>query len=216
MSTIEFYRKQAKLLARWHSERNYSVGGKLRMIERYSHLTDVQALDMDLPLTLAQEAVAVEAGFASWEELRRNLHEATPPSYEAAGEVALSPAVPILFVQNVTTAAAFYRATLGFQIDFLHGEPPFYGSVSRGAARLHLRFVRKPNFFELAEREDSLILTTIEVSNVKALFDEFRAADVDFAQKLKRQAWGGIDFQVCDPDRNVISFVQYPDGAADR
>lgn len=41
MPSIETYRKQAKLLVRWHRERNYSVGGKLRLLERYRHLTDV-------------------------------------------------------------------------------------------------------------------------------------------------------------------------------
>jgi hypothetical protein len=31
----------------------------------------------------------------------------------------------------------------------------------------------------------------------------------EFAQRLVRQAWGGIDFHVRDVDGNVISFVQY-------
>ena len=118
-------------------------------------------------------------------------------------------AVPILFVRDVEAAAAFYEGKLGFQIDFLHGEPLFYGSVSRDRACLHLRFVHQANFAELAAREGSLILATIEVANVKALFQEYKARSVDFAQRLVRQAWGGLDFHVRDPDGNVISFVQY-------
>jgi hypothetical protein len=35
-----------------------------------------------------------------------------------------------------------------------------------------LRFVHQTNFAELAAREGSLILATIEVANVKALFQE--------------------------------------------
>jgi uncharacterized glyoxalase superfamily protein PhnB len=72
-----------------------------------------------------------------------------------------------------------------------------------------LRFVDQTNFTELAAREGSLILAMIEVSNVKALFEEYEARNVDFAQRLVRQAWGGLDFQVRDPDGNVISFVQF-------
>ena len=30
-----------------------------------------------------------------------------------------------------------------------------------------------------------------------------------FAQRLVRQAWGGLDFHVRDLDGNVVSFVQY-------
>jgi len=36
-----------------------------------------------------------------------------------------------------------------------------------------------------------------------------QARNVDFAQRLVRQAWGGLDFHVRDPDGNVISFVQH-------
>ena len=38
-------------------------------------------------------------------------------------------ATPIFFVSDIPKAATFYRDRLGFHIDFLHGDPPFYGSV---------------------------------------------------------------------------------------
>jgi uncharacterized glyoxalase superfamily protein PhnB len=124
-------------------------------------------------------------------------------------EIALKSIVPILFVRDVSGSAAFFRDKLGFEIDFLHGTPPFYGSVSRGKARLHLRFVHQPTFAELAAREVSLILATVEVSDVQALFDEFNERGAEFAQVPTRQPWGGTDFHVRDPDGNVISFVTY-------
>jgi catechol 2,3-dioxygenase-like lactoylglutathione lyase family enzyme len=209
MPSIETHRKQAKLLVRWHRERNYSIGGKVRLLERYRHLTDVEVLEMPMPLTLAQEIVAVECGFKDWAALKTGIGDLVPPSRVEPGGPTLVSAVPILFVRDVEAAALFYEGKLGFHIDFLHGKPPFYGSVSRDGACLHLRFVHQTNFAELAEREGSLILATIQVANVKALFEEYKARGVDLAQQLVRQAWGGLDFHVRDPDRNVISFVQY-------
>jgi uncharacterized glyoxalase superfamily protein PhnB len=117
--------------------------------------------------------------------------------------------VPILFVRDVLASAAFFRDKLGFEIDFLHGAPPFYGSVSRGEVCLHLRFVNQPNFAELAAREVSLILASVEVSNVAGLFEEFNERGAEFIQAPTRQQWGGTDFHVRDPDGNVISFVAY-------
>ncbi len=209
MPTIETYRKQAKQLMRWHRERNYSVGEKLRLIERYRHVTDVQALDAPLPLTLAQEIVAVEAGFRDWAELKVSASGIPQRPVVIERELTFRSAVPILFVRDVTAAAAFYEEMLGFNVDFLHGNPPFYGSMSRGGACIHLRFVHQTNFKALAEREGSLILASIEVSSAKALFAQYESRGVEFAQPLVRQAWGGIDFHVRDPDGNVISFVQY-------
>ena len=70
MPTLETYRKQAKLLMRWHREGNYSIGEKLRVLPRFAALTDREALDMAFPLALAQEVVAVEAGYANWTALK--------------------------------------------------------------------------------------------------------------------------------------------------
>ena len=53
----------------------------------------------------------------------------------------LGRALPVVFVSNVEASATFYRDTLGFVVEFLHGDPPFYGSVTRDGARIHLKFV---------------------------------------------------------------------------
>lgn len=210
MSTLESYRKQAKLLVRWHAERNYSVGGKVRQLERLRHLTDLQILDQPMPLTLAQEVVAVEAGFPDWAALKRSA-EALPTRPKPVNAAPrLTRVTPIVHVRDVAAASKFYAAKLGFAVDFLHGSPAFYGAVSRDGVHLHLRHVTVPNFAQLAAREPSLILATIEVANVKALFAEVEARGAPIAQPLMRQAWGGLDFQVRDPDGNVVSFVEYP------
>ena len=39
--------------------------------------------------------------------------------------------------------------------------------------------------------------------------ETYEARNVDFAQRLVKQAWGGLDFHVRDPDGNIVSFVQY-------
>ncbi len=124
-------------------------------------------------------------------------------------EIAVKSVAPILFVRDVSASAAFFEEKLGFATDFLYGAPPFYGSVSRGGACLHFRCVHQPNFADLAAREGSLILATVEVSDVQGLFEEFRERGVDFAQMPIKQAWGGTDFHVRDPDGNVVSFVTY-------
>lgn len=124
-------------------------------------------------------------------------------------EIVLKSVVPILFVRDVSASAAFFQKKLGFEIDFLSGSPPFYGSVSRGEVCLHLRCVHAPNFAELAAREVSLILATIEVSDLQGLFEELKGRGVEFPQTPTRQPWGGTDFKIRDPDGNVISFVTY-------
>lgn len=209
MPTIETYRKQAKLLLRWHREGNYSIGGRIRKLERYQSLTDREVLAMKFTLTMAQEIVAVEAGHKSWAELKAATAEALKTPRSSPDQSILKNVVPILLVRDVTACAKFFQQKLGFEIDFLHGLPPFYGAVSRDGVCLHIRYVERPFFAQAASQEKSLICASIEVSNVQGLFREFKARGVEFAQTLTKQAWGGTDFQVRDPDGNVISFVTY-------
>jgi uncharacterized glyoxalase superfamily protein PhnB len=209
MPTIETYRKQAKLLLRWHRERDYSIGGRVRNLERYQSLTDREVLALKFTLALAQEIVAVEAGYESWAKLKAATAGTPKTPRPSSGPPFLKDVTPILCVRDVKTCAAFFQQKLGFKIDFLHGLPPFYGAVSRDGVCLHMRYVQQPFFAQTAAQEKSLIFASIQVSNVQGLFKELKARGVEFAQTLKKQAWGGTDFQVQDPDGNVISFVTY-------
>ncbi len=209
MPTIETYRKQAKLLLRWHREGDYSLGGRVRRLERCQSLTDCEVLALKFTLTMAQEIVAVEAGYRSWADLKVATAGAPKTPRASSGQQLLKKVMPILLVRDVTACATFFQQKLGFEIDFLHGLPPFYGAVSRDGVCLHIRYVHQPYFAQAAVLEKSLICASIEVSNVQALFREFKARGVEFAQTLTKQAWGGTDFQVRDPDGNVISFVTH-------
>lgn len=119
----------------------------------------------------------------------------------------LTRAVPVICVVNVQASAEFFRDTLGFSIDFLHGHPPFYGSVSRDGACVHLKFVHEPVLAVGAQDRDGFITAVINVENVKALYAEYVTAGATFDQKLKKQAWGGRDFIVRHADGNGICFV---------
>jgi uncharacterized glyoxalase superfamily protein PhnB len=209
MPTLDTYRKQAKLLLRWHREKNYSIGEHVRRLERYQSLNDREALALNFPLTLAQEIIAIEAGHQTWAELKAAAVEAPKTPRISDDHLFLKKVTPILFVKDVITSATFFQQMLGFEIDFLHGLPPFYGAVSRDGITLHLRFVHQPLFAQMAAQEKSLILASIEVSNAHTLFEEFKTRGVKFTQTLTKQAWGGTDFHVRDLDGNVISFVTY-------
>ena len=120
----------------------------------------------------------------------------------------LTRAVPVIFVANVERSASFFRSTLGFSIDFLHGEPPFYGSVSRDGACVHLKFVHEPVLAVGPHDKEGFITAFIEVEHVEALYAEYVAAGATFDQKLEKQAWGGRDFIVRDLDGNGICFAE--------
>lgn len=116
-------------------------------------------------------------------------------------------AVPVIFVANVQTSAEFFRDTLGFSIDFLHGDPPFYGAVSRDGACIHIKFVHQPVLALGAEDEPDFINAFVEVDSLDALYTEYVEAGATFRQTLTSEPWGGRDFVVGDPDGNAVCFA---------
>lgn len=204
--SLENFRKQAKLLVRWHRERNYSVGGRIRQLSRYEGLTDTEALALPFPLSEAQEIIALEQGHKSWAELQQGWKEAGN-STRRTPALELTRATPVLYVSDVQASADFYRDKLGFAIDFLHGQPAFYASVSRDEARIHLRFVHQPMYVEGLREKEGVIAAFVAVSNVKGLFAEYLTRDVPFVHRLRKEAWGQSSFIVSDPDGNALCFA---------
>src|SRR6478735_528768 len=71
MPNLENLRKQAKLFVRWHRERHYTVAAQIRaVLPRFKDLTDRQILEATFKLSDAQELVARQAGFETWQALK--------------------------------------------------------------------------------------------------------------------------------------------------
>lgn len=122
----------------------------------------------------------------------------------------LTGAEPQLFVGNIQASCDFFIRKLGFEVAFLHGEPPFYAQVFRDQARLNLRHVDRPLFDNgLREREDLLaaVITLDSADGIRALFCEINEAGAPLHQELRRESWGAQTFIVKDPDGNLLLFA---------
>jgi catechol 2,3-dioxygenase-like lactoylglutathione lyase family enzyme len=129
-------------------------------------------------------------------------HSGTPPI--------LTSVAAHLYVRDLAAAAAFFTTKLGFHVDFVYGDPPFYGQVSRDHARLALRHM-DDSFFaaDIRERECllSASITLATAEEITDLFLSYQAAHVPFAQSLRNEPWQAKTFIVKDPDGNLILFA---------
>ncbi len=174
MPNIENLKKQAKQYLRWHRERYYPVAAGIRAsLPRFHGLSDEQVLDANFKLADAQELVARQRGFESWQALKSGAYAMTQKS--PAPLPVLTSTAAQLFVANIKAACDFYTTKLGFTVDFVYGDPPFYGQVSRDHAKLALRLVCEPVFAgDVREREQllSAALTVATADEIKQLFSD--------------------------------------------
>ncbi|MFZ0688804.1 MAG: VOC family protein [Acidobacteriaceae bacterium] len=115
-----------------------------------------------------------------------------------------------LYVRDLKAATDFFTAKLGFTIDFIYGEPPFYGQVSRDNARLALRAMDEHFFGEDIRQREGLLSASITLATadeIQRLFLAYQAADVTIAQPLRIEPWPATTFVVQDPDGNLVLFA---------
>jgi catechol 2,3-dioxygenase-like lactoylglutathione lyase family enzyme len=210
MPNLENLRKQAKLLVRWHRERHHPVAAQIRaLLPRFKDMTDRQVLDAAFKLGDAQELVARQAGFESWQALKAGV-QTMSDTIRSVAEPVLSAIEAQLFVADVEASCAFFTGKLGFAVVFTYGEPPFYGQVKRDKALINLRRVCEPVYVgDIREREQLLgaSMTVDSAAEIKRLFLAWQEAGVDFFQPLKQEPWGARTFIVRDPDGNLLLFA---------
>ena len=211
MPNLQNLKKQAKLILRWHRERHYPVAAQIReLIPRFLSMSDSEILAASFKLSDAQEMVARQHGFDSWQSLKTGLSNTTRRVKSLPSKVTIVGSEPQLLVADIKRSCEFFCEKLGFSLVFSYGNPPYYAQVGRDVARLNLRCVEEAVIGSAArEREEllSVSLTVATADEIKLLFLEFQSAGVTFHQKLKKQPWGAKNFVVKDPDGNLLLFA---------
>jgi uncharacterized glyoxalase superfamily protein PhnB len=149
-------------------------------------------------------------GFNGWQALKTGADAMTDKPRQTTPRPILTSISAHLFVANIKNTCDFYTNKLGFAVEFIYGDPPYYGQVIRDNARLALRLVCEPVFVgDVRERERMLSasITVAKASEIKQLFLSYQAAGVPFCQALKKEPWGARTFIISDPDENLILFA---------
>ena len=121
----------------------------------------------------------------------------------------LTSLAPQLLVSDLGRSIEFYRR-LGFEF----GEPwgGFYAIGTRDGLELHLKMPPKSGAERQRQREQERLDAAAGVDGIEAFYAECVASGATILRPLAATAWGTRDFQLEDPDGNVIAFGGRPSG----
>src|SRR5580692_10185148 len=140
MPNLENLKKQAKLILRWHRERHYPVAAQIRgHLPRFLNMPDSEILAASFKLSDAQEMIARQQGFDSWQALKTGLSTTSLKVKSSPSKATIVSAQPQLFVTDIKRSCEFFCEKLGFALVFSYGKPPYYAQVGRdvpGVSRL--------------------------------------------------------------------------------
>ena len=118
---------------------------------------------------------------------------------------------PVLLVEDVSLAVAYYCVILGFKVEFTQNEQ--YMGVFRDGVHVHLAAANGAPLHSnrVAWKEDEAFHpadVNFFVSDVDALYAEFTAKGATTDGPPKAQPYGVRDFQVTDLNRYMLRFNQ--------
>ena len=108
-------------------------------------------------------------------------------------------AAPCLSVRDMLRSLEFYQRVLGFESGHLEADPPVYATLHRDDVAIHLALDRDG---EKAGSNSCCVFVT----NVDALYEACVAAGAKIARQIEDSPYGLRDFNLSDPDGNVILF----------
>ena len=121
---------------------------------------------------------------------------------------------PYFVVDDVVTAANFYRDKLGFHYERFWGDPPAFCMVKRGGIIIMLAQVdevsKKPSGRvhpnRLVDPEGGAWDSYIWVDDADALYAEFKSKGVKIAREICNQVYECRDFEVDDSSGYRLCF----------
>ena len=118
---------------------------------------------------------------------------------------------PVLPVADVTRAARYFRDVLGFEIDFIAGEPPSYARVKHvpptgeGEA-VYLR-LWQVNVRDARPWRGEIVIHVGH--DIDGLYAAYVKRGVDIVEPPTSQPWGLRELAVREPDGHVLRFCGY-------
>jgi catechol 2,3-dioxygenase-like lactoylglutathione lyase family enzyme len=130
-------------------------------------------------------------------ERARPSEELVEAATASARHAELSSARPIFVVRSLSESQHYYRDKLGFRLDWDHGDPPDFGSVSRSELVL---------FISEGGHGQSGSWALAFARDVDKLYKELTRRGALIKMPPTNMPWGLREMHVADPDGNVIRF----------
>ena len=119
---------------------------------------------------------------------------------------------PVLPVEDVAASAAYFRDILGFDVDFLVGDPPVHARVMKGD-----RTYGDPVYIHLMAAPPESVRPSGEIRihvghDIDGLYEAYQALGIVTVDKPQSHPWGLREFSVREPNGHVIRFCCYLGG----
>lgn len=115
-------------------------------------------------------------------------------------------AVPVIATNDIQKSVAFYTDVLGFDFDYIFGEPPVFGGVKSGDVEIY--FTHSPDYSNLIKTKHLTPEIFIWVPEATDLFQQHVANGAEIFEEISDRPWGARQYVVRDINGYHLKFAQ--------
>ena len=118
-------------------------------------------------------------------------------------------AIPVIGAADVRETIRYFEETLGFERQFIWGEPPVYAGLEAGGAVLYVCLDR-----DLADaiRERSLGPDVfLWVQDIDSVYQQHKANGANIIEELATRSWGARQYVIREPNGYRLKIAESAD-----
>src|SRR6266403_189627 len=109
-----------------------------------------------------------------------------------------SSAVPVISTGDVAATVRYFEQTLGFEQQWIWGDPPVYAGVKAGGAELYI--THDPETAAPIRERRLAPDVFLWVNDIDAVYQRHRANGAVIAEELTERAWGVRQYVIREPN----------------
>ncbi len=112
----------------------------------------------------------------------------------------------VLYVHDVTQSTQYYKEKLGFNIDFLFGNPPRHAAVSNGNWTGNMVTIQLSQVPPERNITSSGHLYIFVSTHIDTLYEAYLANNVEIIHEPESHPWGLREFTIRDLNGHLLRF----------
>jgi hypothetical protein len=117
-----------------------------------------------------------------------------------------SSAVPVIATSDVLGTVRYFEQTLGFQQQWIWGDPPVYAGVRAGGAWLYV--THDPELATTIRERRLSPDIFLWVSNIDSVYAHHQASRADITEELSERPWGVRQYVVREPNGYFLKVAE--------
>lgn len=115
---------------------------------------------------------------------------------------------PQFFTADLAATLQYYHEKLGFETQFIYGEPAVYAGAIRDGRSIFFRCVNSPMTLNPDKYSEEYLDAYFIADDINALYAEYQSRGVEFSREIGSMPWAFREFVVKDCDGRLLCFGQ--------